>query len=191
VPEIAAAEIQHNAPTLANIRLKAAEARDLKQACADLEERLERTKEIYNNVIYSELPSMMQAAGMDQLGLPAEGNNPAYDIELKRHITANIAAAWPEAQRKAAFAWLKDKGHGDLIKTAITVRLARNSQAMVKRVVAALRKLGVEPEISETVHNQTLGAWLREEITQGRAPPLDVVGGHLGNVAVLKQRKPD
>jgi hypothetical protein len=179
---------QVQAPDLPAIRAVAAKARDLKQTCADLTERLEQAKEQYNAVIYDELPTMLQLAGMDHLGLPAQGNNPAYDIALKRHITANIASNWEPEKRKAAFAWLRANKHGDLIKTVITIRLGRNTAALVKKVVAAVRKLGCEPEVTEAVHNQTLGAWLREQVDQQKVPPLETIGGHMGFVAELKQR---
>jgi hypothetical protein len=185
------AHTQDQAPSLVKIRSVAARARNLKQHCADLEERLNQAKEQYNACIYDELPTMLQLAGMDHVGLPAEGNSPAYDINLKRHITANIAASWPVEQRNAAFAWLKANRHGDLIKTVITVRLGRSSQALVKRVVKAIEKLGCMPEVTEAVHNQTLGAWLRTEVEAGRTPPLETIGGHLGYVAELKQRSAD
>jgi hypothetical protein len=173
------------------IRKHAILARQFELDVADLEARLATTKANLNRLYHETLPDLMDAAGIDHVGLPAEGNKPAVDLTLEPFYRANIAAAWPEEQRDAAFNALRQLGHDDLIKTEITTRFTREERALALRVLDTLRvQFGLDPALKENVHPQTLTAWLREQFeAHNPLPPLDVIGATIGRIAKFKERK--
>ena len=177
-----------NDDILSRIRASAAMARDLEKTITDLEERTKMEKEVLRRIYHHDLPDLMFEAGVDKVGLPAEGNLPAMIATLGPFYQANIAAAWPEPKREAAFTWLDDNGHGDLIKTQVSVSLPREARDEAKKLISLLKDY--HPEIKQSVHSGTLTAWLREQIENGEEmPPLDVIGGNVGQVVKLKERK--
>jgi hypothetical protein len=132
----------------------------------------------------------MDDAGIDHIGLPAEGNRPAVDLELRPYYRAHIAANWPEEKREAAFQALRDAGHGDLIQYEISVRLSREEHQLAYSIIEALRdQFQIHPEIKESVHWKTLTAWLQSQFEDHKPlPPLEVIGADIGRVAKFKER---
>jgi hypothetical protein len=169
---------------------KATEARDLELEIADLEEVLSEKKVRLNAIYHAELPELMLAAGVDTLGLPAQGNQPAYDGKLKPFYSANIAASWDAEKRAEGFRALEEVGAADLIKQTVTVQLPRGSKEEAEKLVKTIGELGWTPAVAETVNHQTLTAWLKAQVeTGGTIPPLDKIGGTIGNKVTLKKRK--
>jgi hypothetical protein len=126
----------------------------------------------------------------ENLGLPAEGNKPAYDAKLAPYFRANIAADWDAERRVKAFKELEKRGAQDLIKTEITVLVPREDRQKVKAIEAALKKLKAEYEINLSVPHTTLTAWVREQIVEHKkAIPLDVFGAQVGMVVNMRERK--
>lgn len=172
------------------IQGEASRARDLEAAIADAEERLRALNASLNEIYHKTLPDMMQAAGIDTIGLPASGNLPAMDARLVSFYSASIAASWPIERRQAAFAALTKLGHEDLIKTTVEISFPRDQRAKVKKFLAGLKKQKLSAEVSEAVHSGTLKAWLKEQVEGHRKlPPLDVIGASVGQVVKLKERK--
>jgi hypothetical protein len=123
----AARPYQPEPPSLDGLRNLASRARSLEQEKADLEERLKATNKELNELYFRTLPDVMDEAGVGSIALPADGNNPPVELKAQPYYAANIAAGWPPERRQAAFDWLDQHGHGDLIKTEVTVRFDRGS----------------------------------------------------------------
>lgn len=162
----------------------------LRARIASLEESLSEAKAEFNDYQFNKLPDLMDQAGIDRFGLPAQGNEPAYDIRLTPYYRANIAADWPEEKRKDAFNALTDFGSEDLIKAEVIVALPRGEKSKALELIKLLEAEGVHPSLKENVHWQTLTAWLKEQFEAGNElPPLDVIGAQVGRIATLKERK--
>lgn len=165
-------------------------ARDLEERKAELAEELRLVGEELERLYFTDVPDLMDEVGVDRVGLQAEGNHGATDATAQPFYSANIAASWPEERRRAAFSWLEGNGHGDLIKTEVVVKFPREARARAIKFAAQAEKSGLSPVVRESVHSQTLTAWLKEQVEQhGEMPPLDVVGGFVGRVVRLKERK--
>lgn len=172
------------------IRVVLRRARDADREVSDLEARLKAVKAEVLDLKQKTLPDIYDAAGIDNLGLPAEGNLPAYDCALKPYYHANIGAEWPTEQRQAAFAYLEGHEAGDLIKSLYIVAVPRGKLALAKKVAAALAKLKVEFTTKQDVPWNTLTAWLKEQVEKrNHTPDLDVLGATVGRVVNLKERK--
>lgn len=157
---------------------------------SDLEARLDAAQSRRTMRVRETVPDLMDQAGVSRLELVAEGNAPAVTVEVKPFYSANIAAKWTDEKKQAAFDWLDANGCGDLVKTVVTARFAREDRARAAEAVTALRGAGVVAEIGMSVAAPTLTAWLRERHRASLPlPPLDVIGGFVGRVAEIKPAK--
>jgi hypothetical protein len=173
------------------IREKLRAARDLKIEIRDIEERAKARKADLYKIERAELPEMFSRAGIDNLGLPPEGNMPGYDAQLKPYYSANIAAAWEDDKKAIAYNYLKDEKAEDLIKATITIRLKMGSTKIRKAVMAALKKLKVEYEMNLSVHSASLTSWLKSRVEDGKPPKLDLIGAEVGQVVKIDPRTED
>jgi hypothetical protein len=173
------------------IREKLRAARDLKIEIASIEERAKARRADLYKIERAELPEMFSRAGIDNLGLPPEGNMPGYDAQLKPYYSANIAAAWEDTKKAVAYNYLKDEKAEDLIKATIVIRLKMGSTKIRKAVEAALKKLKVEYDMSLSVHSASLTSWLKGRVEDGKPPKLDLIGGEIGQVVKIDPRVED
>lgn len=176
-----------NEDLLLKIKATAQSLRDKKYEIKNIEERLSAAKDDLRTITRDTLPDLMAQAGMPRMTIEAEGNTPAFEIRVRPFARANIAASWPVDQREAAFEWLDDHGHGDLIKTCITLELPREDRSGALELLGKLRSLGYEPKIEEAVHHMTLSKWLKEMIKRGEIVPLDIIGAEVGTEATIKE----
>ena len=174
----------------ARARAMAALLRDKMREAQDLRERLSALNAEINDIQHAQLVDLMQEAGTDHLGLPAQGNLPACDAKMRPYYHANIAADWEPERRQAAFAWLDSAGHGDLIKTAITVLIPRDDRAMALSIQHYLEQCNAQHTVQLDVPWNTLTAFVREQVEKyHRTPPLETLGATVGQVVKLKVRK--
>jgi hypothetical protein len=127
---------------------------------------------------------------MDKAGIPnvtIDDGHSVYTVSVKTSYNANIAATWDNERRKAAFDWLDRNGHGSLIKTEVVTNFPRDERDEVANFIGYLDREGHSYLKREGVHAGTLSSWLREMITSGRTPPLDVIGGYVERVAKIKE----
>lgn len=189
MPKFVTDEQPQSSEAVEKFRRKAKEAKELTLVVEELEQRLAEASGQLHLLLSVELPDLMDEAGIDHIGVPAEGNYPAFDAKLKPDIRANIAANWPPEKRQEAFNWLDKNGHGDLIKTTFEIYIPREDRKLAKKIRTTLKKLKVTPEVTEAVNHQTLSAWLREMISDKKLPPLEIIGGYVGRIVKLKERK--
>lgn len=174
---------------LEKVRAGLRQARDKEREASDLEARARELRGEVVTLTQQTLPDLFDEAGIDNLGLSAEGNLPAYDCKLGPFYHANIAAEWPEEKRTAAFNYLAEQGAEDLIKSLIIVALPRGERKLAQRVEEGLRKAGVPFTTKLDVAWNTLTAWVREQVEkQQTTPKLDLIGGNVGRVVKLKER---
>lgn len=176
--------------SLERVRAILREARDKDREIADLEERTKTAKAVVLDLKQKKLPDIYDEVGIDNLGLPAEGNMPAYDCPLEPYYHANISVDWEEDKRAAAFAYLDGINAGDLIKSVFIVALPRGNRKIALAVEKALGKLRVEFTTDLSVPWNTLTAWVKEQVEKRNTTPnLDLIGATVGRVVKLKQRK--
>lgn len=172
---------------LSEIRKKAASLRDLTHQKAQLEEDLKITSAAINLIQHKELPDLMAEAQIDNLGLEASGNYPAYDLVTQPFYHANIGVDNPDADK--AYAWLIKHGHGDLIKHEYTVTFTRGEEKAAKAFEKLLATNKIEYDHGMGVPWNTLTAFVREQTEKGVAMPLALFNATIGRIARLKIRK--
>lgn len=122
-------------------------------------------------------------------------------VSIKEFLSASIPAettienAPPEEQprlrqkREKALAWLRKVKAGHIIKHEIRASIPKGEEALLKRVMAAMKKLKVAVTDKEAVHAGTLASFIRERKAQGAAIPDGVIDIYEGREAVIKLPK--
>jgi hypothetical protein len=175
-------------------RLRAA-VRRLRDLMREREDLTQRTREVGKQILaltQKDLVDLMDEAQVDQLGLPAEGNLPAYDASLEPYCKAVISAEWSEDRREKAFRVLEDMGLGELISNVFTVTLPRGAQDEANALAALLDQAGVEYDREMAVPWNTLTAALNRLRQSGQLPAqdkLEAMGAAVGRYVNLKPRK--
>lgn len=119
------------------------------------------------------------------------------DIELEQFkakngltiaIKENVRCSIPKAQQQAAFAWLKENGHGCMIKRRFSIDFAAGEETKAKTFFD--RNLEIDPELEiddiETVANPTLVNFVKEKIEMGEGLPSDLFPVFRQRVAKIK-----
>jgi len=190
----AIAESIKRPPTDAEVASIAELARKQQRLEARVERRkklLKLTEEKLARVAEVDLPNAMSAVGMAEFAL-----DNGFKVTVGQEYFANIPAPdsdKPELleRRAAAFRWLKDNKHGDLIKAQILIEAGRGEQEKAERVMRGLDKAGIAYSNTEAVHWQTLRAFVKEQLEsdrQGETEPFpeQLFGVHIKRVAKVK-----
>jgi hypothetical protein len=122
---------------------------------------------------------------MQDIGLASFKMTDGSELAVESVVDGSI----PVANRPAAYAWLREHGHGGLIKNEVSVSLGKEQDKLADEAITALKALGLEFERSESVHASTLKSFVRETIAAGRPLPLDLLGVYVGRRAKIKRPK--
>lgn len=113
----------------------------------------------------STIPSALDEAGVKAMTLPN-----GFEVEVQEFLAANIK----KEDEPRAFAWLRANKAGALIKNEFKVKLGKGDDTIAKKLVAACKKLKIPIERKESVHYQTLQAFVREKLQAGKALPPEI-----------------
>lgn len=140
---------------------------------AALEESLKVAKKTYADLVEQEIPSLLE-----EFGLTSATTDRGLTVKTREEIYANIS----EARRPAAFAWLNENGHGGIVKRNFVVPLTADHDArLLATTVQGIT--GIEPVLTESVHPQTLRAFIREALDTGMDLPVETFGVFVKKVA--------
>ena len=141
----------------------AQEERDVK----DLEAKLKQAKDRVFKLTSDLIPSRM-----DELGTPFIGLPDGRKVEVVNAVTAKI----PAGRKAEAYDWLRDNGAGSLIKNVVTATFGKGDDAQAAELHSALEEQGLAVSQDESVHWQTLRAFVREQREAGMELPEDLLG---------------
>jgi hypothetical protein len=169
------------------IRKKVVEMRDIEAENASLSERMDKNGKRLRELRDKEIVDLLDAARLKGFTVAADGNSPAYEVEVAPYYHANI----PEETAEQAYEWLRKKNHGDIIKAQYTIEFGRGQDKAQKSFEALLNKSKIPFTYKYGVPWNTLTAFVREQIEERKATlPLKLLGATVGRVAkVVKQKK--
>ena len=124
-----------------------------------------------------QLPDALLSCGLSEVRT-ADG--------LKVTIKKVYAGSISEERKEAAFGWLREHGHDDLIKNEVTCKFGKGEDKEAEELTRELTELGVSYVQKKSVHPQTLGAFIREQVEAGADFPLETFGAYIGKKAVIK-----
>lgn len=126
-----------------------------------------------------DLPELMREVGLSSVRLES-GETVT--------VTDDVSAAIPAAMRERAFQWLEEHGFGGLIKTELTIQYGRDERETALADAERIAELtGRAPSVGQTVHTQTLRAFIREQMEKGNTVPFDLFGVHPYSEAKIKR----
>lgn len=135
----------------------------VEQAELNLKEAKERARVLREETI----PSAMQELGLEELKL---------DTGQKLSVKQDVYASIPSAQKDAAFQWLEDNGFGGLIKVEVAADFRKGEAENAMALFKELQERGLQVGFDQSVHAQSLKAFLREQLAAGTNVPLDIFG---------------
>jgi len=139
---------------------------------AKIDEQLKKFKDTETTLSEQTIPNLMQKAGVSLIKLK-DGSS----VEVKPFYAARI----PLSKVEEAFGWLRQNGHGDLIKNNVMVTFQRKQDNEAKSLVADLREKGHSVKQAEKVEPMTLKAFVKEQIQDGKNVPADLFGVYVAN----------
>jgi len=163
-------------PTLGDNSLKemadlCAEQVALEEDVRQLEEQLKAKKQAVNKLSFEIIPARMSELGLESLTLK-DGSS----VKIKQLVHAAI----PVPYREEAFKWLRDNGHGDLIKNEISASFGKGEDSIANEFIDKIEELGYQPQQKLWVEPMTLKAFVREQIANGSELPTDKFGVFIG-----------
>jgi hypothetical protein len=140
---------------------------------ATAEEELKKLKDVETTLSEQTIPNLMQQAGVELIKL--EGG---VSVEVKPFYSARI----PASKSEEAFAWLRDNGHGDLIKNQVSLEFGMKQDNEAKSIIEELKAKGLPVKQKTTVHPSSLRGFVREQIQDlGKNVPAELFGTYVAN----------
>ena len=105
-------------------------------------------------------------------------------VSIKPFISASI----PVANKEQAYQWLRDHNCDDIIKNDVILSFGRKEDNQASQVMLDLENKGYHPESKTHIHSQTLKAFIRERVENGKPIDLDLFGAFVGKTADIKRK---
>jgi uncharacterized small protein (DUF1192 family) len=150
----------------------------LEKEVEDLEAQLKEKKEALTQVAEKDLPEALAECGLSEIKL-LDGSK----VTVKPYYQANP----PKEKYDEAMAWLRDNGHGDLIKNDVTVSFGKGEDNRAEDFKVFLRDNGTSYTDKTGVHPMTFKAFVREQVETGQNLPFDLLGIYIGQKASIKK----
>ena len=152
----------------------------------DIEEEIERQEKQLAHLSklrreYADtlIPQAMAEIGMNKFSL-TDGTQvqcqPFYNISIKKE------------NESLAFDWLRQNMFGDLIKNMVQVNFGSGQDQTANHLLHTLHEMGLAYSAKETVHPQTLKAWGKEQLEQGKALPSELFNSYVGQTTKLSRK---
>ena len=119
---------------------------------------------------------------MDELGITRVDMDDGSILTVESFVYARV----PHSSSDACHSWLKDNGHGDIIKDKVSFDLKKGQDNMARAILNVItEQFGIDGKQPMSVHWKTLESWAREMLEGGHAIP-DSFDVHAGRRAKVK-----
>lgn len=131
-----------------------------------------------------ELPELMDSAS-----LSTTTSTSGKKVEIVDDVKGGIS----KENQSAALNWLRSNNEEAIIKNVIEIQLGRGQDNIAGEILQYLKeKWGIDAERKESVHYQTLVAWLRRKLEDGAdlpVEPVNLFGLFVQRIAKIKGLK--
>ena len=146
----------------------------------EIEAKLKNLKKSRDVISGDIIPTMMSEMGLAELKLH-DGSHLKVSTSYKAHIS--------EANKEAAYNWLRNNGLGDIIKNEISVSFGKDEDTKAASYVDLAKSQGLEPSRKMKVEPMTLKALVRERIEAGKEMPTEIFGVFTENKTTIKRKQ--
>ena len=180
------AEVSEMAQKLQNLAI------EIKQ----MEQELKSKKSEFERIESADLPDLMDALQLKGVDL-TNGDKVVVKSIIKASLPTQTAIDRAkdtdridlQTRLRDGLFWLRDNGAGAMIKNLVSTDLGKGNDKVADKVSAAIRTLGLQPKRIQTVHPQTLSAYVRERLEQGADVPFNTFAVYSGRkAAIIKSR---
>jgi len=144
------------------------------------EDAIKQKKKDIDHLSGEIIPTMLSEMGLSFLKLQ-DGSS----VEVKTNYSATIT----QANKEAAFNWLRENGLGDIIKNEISVSFGRNEDNKAADYAELAKGQGLEPQQKLKVEPMTLKALVRERMEAGKEMPTELFNIYVGNKTTIKRKQ--
>ena len=150
-----------------------------KAAVEEAERELTAAKQSLADIEHGELPELMTELGLENLRL-ANGAT----ISIEQSVSASI----PKARMGEAVEWLAERNFDGIVKTQVVAKFKRGERAEADSLADQLIEQYGPDHVSldMTIHPQTLKAFVRERIAEGKPVPTDLFGVFIQPTATVR-----
>ena len=173
-------EILDKTDNIGKLANKIKEMQAIQKDIEQNEEYLKQRKKDLEQISEEAIPTMLTEMGLTYLKL-ADGSS----VEVKTNYSATIT----QANKEAAFNWLRENGLGDIIKNELTVSFGRNEDNKAASYAELAKGQGYQPTQKLKVEPMTLKALVRERIEAGKPMPTEIFGVFIGNKTTIKRKQ--
>ena len=156
---------------------------DKKKKLEEEELRLKGLKAEILEIEQKELPDAMTACGNLKSFTLKDGS----EIKIKDEIFCSI----PVDKKAAAFKWLEENGHSELIKHDVKVSFPKGKYDQADKLIDVLSKnfKDIPYEEKTDVHAQTLKAFAKDQYKLGQTLPEEYFSVYEASIAKIKLGK--
>lgn len=169
---------------LKQARKLAQEMIDVESLIEEKESELKELKERLRMIKETDLPVLMESADLAEITL-TDGRKIVIEVNYHSSIT--------EENRAAAYRWLRETGRGGIIKRTVTMQFPKGKDENASKYAEWLRKKYPDYDITdaETIHSQTLKAFVREMMEEGEElpPSISVYRRTEAKIKAVKKKK--
>jgi hypothetical protein len=151
---------------------------DTQDQIDEIEEQLKSKKEVYRRLTEEDLPNKFASMNLSKLEME-NGDK----IEIKPIYRGHIS----KKNQNDAYKWLREHNHGDLIKNEVKTTFGKGEDIKCIELKKILNDTGISFTDKESVHPQSLSAFIREQTEKGKALPHDLLGVHIGQTTKIKR----
>ena len=159
---------------------KIKDMQSLQNQLATQEDQIKKLKKDIEYISGEVIPTMLSEMGLSLLKLQ-DGSS----VEVKTNYSATIT----QANKEAAFNWLRENGLGDIIKNEISVSFGRNEDNKAADYAELAKGQGLEPQQKLKVEPMTLKALVRERMEAGKEMPTELFNIYVGNKTTIKRKQ--
>ena len=108
-----------------------------------------------------------------------------FMIGIEDFVTGSV----PKKNEDEAFEWLRENGHGDIIKTDITISFTKEQDEEAQALFKRLAEEGFTVNMKPSVHASTLKSWAKKMLEKGVEFPRELLGIYVGRKAKITPPK--
>ena len=146
----------------------------------ELDEKLKEEKKKLLKMTDEDLPALMTEANSMEFTL-LDGSK----VTIKPQYGASIKVD----NRPAAYEWLREHGHDDIIKNTVSCQFGRGEDDLASSFKAFAEKDGYVPNQTENIEPMSLRAFVKERVENGDEFPMELFGAYVGQRAVITKAK--
>lgn len=136
---------------------------DFQKRISRIEDTLKTDKAELRKLTDEELPAAMAEVNMKKFETDS-----GYSVAIKKIYVTNIKVE----DRPDAFEWLRENGHGDLIKNIVSINFGKGEDDIAVRFKALAEEENIPVETDTKIHPMTLRAWGKEQMEKGNREAL-------------------